>query len=129
LVLRRQEEFQRHNEALSGLTQVSISRFPGNSGNGPGLCQPMSEWQNRPLDRVYPVVFIDAIVVKIRDGQVTNRPVYTAIGVTVDVERDGEESRWRGWGRGRGVFRWAIVTLSTGSGSSGPSGPHVGVPS
>lgn len=48
----------------------------------------MSEWQNRPLDRVYPVIFIDCIVVKIRDGQVANRPVYTAIGVTVDGERD-----------------------------------------
>ncbi|MBE1610033.1 hypothetical protein HEB94_006881 [Actinopolymorpha pittospori] len=34
----------------------------------------MAEWQNRPLDRVYPVVFIDAINVKIRDGQVANRP-------------------------------------------------------
>jgi hypothetical protein len=34
----------------------------------------MSDWQNRPLDRVYPVVFIDALVVKIRDGHVTNRP-------------------------------------------------------
>jgi transposase-like protein len=30
-------------------------------------------WQNRPLDRVYPVVFIDALVVKIRDGQVHHR--------------------------------------------------------
>ena len=29
----------------------------------------MGEWQNRPLDRVYPVIFIDAIVVKIREGQ------------------------------------------------------------
>ena len=48
----------------------------------------MADWQNRPLDRVYPVVFIDALVVKIRDGQVTNRPVYTAIGVTVEGERD-----------------------------------------
>ena len=48
----------------------------------------MSEWQNRPLDRVYPVVFIDAMVVKIRDGQVTNRPVYSAVGVTVDGERN-----------------------------------------
>jgi transposase-like protein len=37
---------------------------------------------------VYPVVFIDCIVVKIRDGQVANRPIYTAIGVTVDGERD-----------------------------------------
>jgi transposase-like protein len=37
---------------------------------------------------VYAAVFIDAIVVKIRDGQVTNRPVYTAVGVTVDGNRD-----------------------------------------
>ena len=37
---------------------------------------------------MYPVIFIDAIHVKIRDGQVANRPVYTAIGVNVDGERD-----------------------------------------
>jgi len=48
----------------------------------------MADWQNRPLDRAYPVVFIDAMVVKIRDGQVANRPIYTAIGVTVDGKRD-----------------------------------------
>ncbi len=35
----------------------------------------MTEWCNRPLEPVYPVVFIDAIHVKIRDGQVANRPV------------------------------------------------------
>lgn len=40
----------------------------------------MTEWSVRPLDPVYPVLFIDAIHVKIRDGQVTNRPVYVAIG-------------------------------------------------
>jgi putative transposase len=34
------------------------------------------------------VLFIDAIVVKVRDGQVTNRPIYVAIGVTVNGERD-----------------------------------------
>src|SRR4029079_7704890 len=48
----------------------------------------LAECQTRPLARVYPVVFIDAIVVKIRDGQVANRPVYAAIGVTVDGQRD-----------------------------------------
>ena len=48
----------------------------------------MTEWCNRPLESVYPVVFIDAIHVKIRDGQVTNRPVYVAIGVTCAGERD-----------------------------------------
>lgn len=37
---------------------------------------------------MYPVVFIDAIVVKVRDGQVTNEPFYVAIGVTVHGERD-----------------------------------------
>jgi transposase-like protein len=67
----------------------------------------MAEWQNRPLDRVYPVVFIDAMVVKIRDGQVTNRPVYTAIGVTVDGERD-ILGLWVGNG-GEGAKFWLQV--------------------
>ena len=37
---------------------------------------------------VYPVLLIDAIIVKVRGGQVTNRPVYVVIGVTVNGERD-----------------------------------------
>jgi transposase-like protein len=48
----------------------------------------LSAWQSRPLDRVYPVVFIDAIHIKIRDGKVVNRPVYTIVGVSVAGERD-----------------------------------------
>ena len=48
----------------------------------------MAEWQSLPLDPVYAVVFIDAIQVKIREGQVANRPVYLALGVTVDGEWD-----------------------------------------
>jgi putative transposase len=40
----------------------------------------------RPLERIYPVIFIDAMVVKIRE--VANRLIYTAIGVTVDGQRD-----------------------------------------
>jgi transposase-like protein len=48
----------------------------------------MAEWQNRPLDPVYPVIFIDAINVKIRDGQVANRPIYVALAVTRDGHRD-----------------------------------------
>jgi len=67
----------------------------------------MAEWQTRPLDRVYPVVFIDAIVVKIRDGQVANRPVYTAIGVTVDGKRD-ILGLWVGAG-GEGAKYWLQV--------------------
>jgi putative transposase len=45
------------------------------------VVEELAEWQARPLDRVYPVVFIDALMVKIRDGIVTNRPVYLAIGI------------------------------------------------
>ncbi len=67
----------------------------------------LAEWQNRPLDRVYPVIFIDAIVVKIRDGQVANRPVYTAIGVTVDGKRD-ILGLWVGTG-GEGAKYWLQV--------------------
>jgi transposase-like protein len=48
----------------------------------------MNEWQNRPLDEVWSVLFIDAIYVKIRDGQVSNRPIYVAYGVNVAGERD-----------------------------------------
>jgi putative transposase len=52
------------------------------------VLEEMAAWQNRPLDSVYPVVFVDAIHVKIRDGQVANRPVYSVVGVTVDGTRD-----------------------------------------
>src|SRR5438067_13715586 len=43
----------------------------------------MAAWQNRPLDPVYPVIFIDCIHVKIRDVQVANRPIYVTLAVTV----------------------------------------------
>src|SRR5690606_16208616 len=44
----------------------------------------MAEWASRPLDRVYPVIFVDAIVIKVRDGQVRNTPFYVVMGVTTD---------------------------------------------
>ena len=48
------------------------------------VVEELQEWQSRPLDRVYPVVFVDALMVKIRDGVVANRPVYMAIGIDCD---------------------------------------------
>jgi putative transposase len=67
----------------------------------------MAEWCNRPLEPVYPVVFIDAIFVKIRDGQVTNRPIYVAVGVTCAGERD-ILGLWAGDG-GEGAKFWLSV--------------------
>ena len=45
----------------------------------------LREWQTRPLDEMYPLLYLDAIVVKVRtDGRVTNRPVYIALGVDLE---------------------------------------------
>jgi putative transposase len=52
------------------------------------VVEQMIEWQHRPLDAVCPVVLIDAIVLKIRDGQVANRPVYVAMGINLDGKRE-----------------------------------------
>ncbi|MBP2479681.1 transposase-like protein [Crossiella equi] len=67
----------------------------------------MVEWQNRPLDSVYPVIFIDAIHVKIRDGQVANRPIYVALAVTCEGRRD-ILGLWAGDG-GEGAKYWLHV--------------------
>jgi putative transposase len=67
----------------------------------------MAEWQNRPLDPVYPVVFLDAVHVKIRDGKVANRPIYVALAVTVDGTRD-ILGLWAGDG-GEGAKFWLHV--------------------
>src|SRR5262249_59278768 len=53
------------------------------------VMEDVREWQQRPLDDVYPVVFLDALVLKIREGgTVQRRACYLALGVTVDGERD-----------------------------------------
>jgi len=47
------------------------------------------EWQQRPLDDVYPVLFLDALVLKIREGGTVQRKAcYLALGVTVEGDRD-----------------------------------------
>ena len=69
----------------------------------------MSEWQNRPLDSVYPVIFIDAVNVKIRDGQVANRPIYVALAVTREGTRE-VLGLWAGeHGDGEGAKYWLRV--------------------
>jgi putative transposase len=69
----------------------------------------MSEWSSRPLDSVYAAVFIDAVHVKIRDGQVANRPIYAAIGVTLEGRRD-VLGLWAGQG-GEGAKFWMQVLV------------------
>lgn len=61
-------------------------------------------WRNRPLDKIYAVLMIDAIVLKIRDGAVSNRPVYIAVGINLEGERD-VLGMWVGTG-GEGAKQW-----------------------
>ena len=69
----------------------------------------MAEWQSRPLDSVYPVIFIDCVNVKIRDGNVANRPIYVALAVTCQGTRD-ILGLWAGeHGEGEGAKYWLRV--------------------
>lgn len=53
------------------------------------VLEEVAEWQNRPLDAVYPLVFFDAIRVKIRDeGFVRNKAVYIALGILPDGNKE-----------------------------------------
>ena len=92
-------EISAHFEEIYGasVSKETISRITGK------VIEEMQAWQARPLDQVYAAIFIDAIVVKVRDGQVANRPVYAAIGVSLEGEKDilglwagagGEGSGW-----------------------------------
>ncbi|WP_331740858.1 IS256 family transposase (plasmid) [Streptomyces cyaneofuscatus] len=69
------------------------------------ILEGMAEWQNRPLAAVYPVVFIDAIHVKIRDGAVANRPIYVALAVTVEGRREVLGL----WAGGEGAKHWMHI--------------------
>src|SRR3984885_6868281 len=71
------------------------------------VIEEMQAWASRPLDEVYAAIFIDAIVVKIRDGQVGNRPIYAAIGVSLAGDRD-ILGLWAGQG-GEGAKFWMAV--------------------
>jgi putative transposase len=71
------------------------------------VIEEMQTWQARPLELVYAAIFIDAIMVKVRDGQVANRPIYAAIGVTLAGEKD-ILGLWAGTG-GEGAKFWMSV--------------------
>ena len=72
------------------------------------VVEQMGVWQCRPLDAIYPVILIDAIMVKIRDGQVSNRPVYVVIGVNMEGERE-VLGLWVGPTGGEGAKFWLTV--------------------
>ena len=72
------------------------------------IVEDLQAFQSRPLDPVYPVILIDAIVVKIRDGHVANRPIYVAMGVNLHGERE-VLGMWVGPTGGEGAKFWGAV--------------------
>lgn len=97
-------DIQAHLAQIYGteISRDTISRITD------AVLEDMVAWQNRPLDRIYPVLLIDAINVKIRDGQVANRPVYVAMGVNLEGERD-VLGMWVGPSGGEGAKFWMSV--------------------
>lgn len=97
-------DIQAHLEEIydTGISRETISRITDT------IVEDMNVWQNRPLDPMYPVLLIDAIVIKVRDSQVANRPVYVAIGVNLDGERD-VLGLWLGPTGGEGAKQWATM--------------------
>lgn len=72
------------------------------------VSEEITTWQNRPLDPLWPIVYIDALWVKIRDGAVANRPVYLAVGVDLDGCKH-ILGLWIGPGEGEGARFWMSV--------------------
>ena len=100
-----------HGEIAAHLAEVYDAEVPEQTITAitDRVIEGLADWQSRPLDAVYAVIFIDAIQVKIREGQVANRPVYLALGVTVDGERD-VLGLWAGeHGDGEGAKYWMRV--------------------
>ena len=74
-------EIQGHLEEIYGV-EVSPTLI---SSVTDAIADEVKLWQNRPLDALYPIVYMDAVRVKVRDnGHVSNKAVYLALGVTMD---------------------------------------------
>lgn len=53
------------------------------------VLEQITQWQSRPLDAIYPIVYLDCIVIKIRDNlRVINKSIYLALGVNLDGKKD-----------------------------------------
>ena len=70
------------------------------------VLEEVSPWQARPLEAVYPLIFFDALRVKIRDeGLVRNKAVHIALGVRADDTKEilglWLEAKWSASGHGR----------------------------
>ena len=78
-------EIQGHLEEIYGV-EVSPSLI---SSVTDAVIEEVKEWQSRPLEPLYPILFLDALMVKMRhEGRVENRAVYVAVGIDLEGRKD-----------------------------------------
>jgi len=77
-------DIQAHLLEMYG-TEVSPSLI---SAVTDAVMEEVKQWQSRPLDPVYPILYLDCIYVKVRDGSVRSKAVYLAIGVNMAGEKE-----------------------------------------
>ena len=77
-------EIQAHLEEMYG-TEVSPTLI---SSITDAVTEEVKAWQSRPLDPIYPIIYLDCIHVKVREGAVRVKAVYLAIGVTMTGEKE-----------------------------------------
>ena len=77
-------DIQAHLQEMYG-TEVSPSLI---SSVTDAVMEEVKLWQSRPLDPVYPILYLDCIYVKVRDGSVRSKAVYLAIGVNMAGEKE-----------------------------------------
>jgi len=54
-----------------------------------GIIEEVKEWQNRPLEPIYPIVYLDALVIKVKDeGHIRNKSIYLVMGVNMDGHKE-----------------------------------------
>lgn len=76
------------------------------------VMEEVKAWQSRPLEAVYPIVYLDALVVKIRDsGHVRNRAIYVVIGVNVQGHKE-VLGLWAGQAEGAKFWLQVLTELN-----------------
>jgi putative transposase len=72
----------------------------------------VTAWQNRPIDAVYPILYLDALYVKIRDtGHIQNRAIYVAIGVNMQGRKE-VLGLWMGQAEGAKFWLQVLTELN-----------------
>jgi len=100
-------DIQAHLEEIYGV-EVSPALI---SNVTDAVVEEVKAWQNRPLDAVYPIVYLDALHVKIRDaGHVQNRAIYVALGVQLEGQKE-VLGMWAGQAEGAKFWLQVVTEL------------------